>query len=116
MQAVKKSTKAVLLSALIFPGLGHLYLKRFLAGLLLLGGAAAMLYYLASVTITRALAVVEQIQTAGGPLDIDGIAELVQRQAQAGGNSATTAASLALLVIWLVGIVDSYRSARRQQH
>ena len=112
---MKKSTKAVLLSALVFPGVGHLYLQRFLAGLLLLGSAAAALYYLASVVMNRALAVVEQVQREGGPLDIDAITELVQQQAQAGGNSAATAASLALLVIWLVGIVDSYRSGHRQE-
>ena len=59
-QPMKKSTKAVLLSGLVFPGLGHLYLKRWLEGILLTGVAAYAAYLIVSITLGIALDIVQK--------------------------------------------------------
>ena len=67
---MKKSTKAVLLSGLVFPGLGHLYLKRWVMGVTIAGIAAFALYYLLSITMGIALDVSQRVADGTVPADI----------------------------------------------
>jgi hypothetical protein len=67
---VKKSIKAVMLSAFIFSGFRHLYLKRRLAGSVLIGASSAAIYYLISKAVTNALEVAEKIQSGEVQLDV----------------------------------------------
>ena len=108
---MKSSTKAALLSCFVLPGVGHLYLKRFGFGLLLSVCAVVAVYFIASSAVQSALEVVEKIQGSGVPLDADAIAELVSQQSRASEESTNTA-MITLVVIWLIGIFDSYRVGR----
>ena len=110
---MKKATAAGLLSALVFPGLGHLYLKRWVPGLLLSGIAGTATYYIVSVTINIALDIVEKIQSGAVSSDIDSISVLVTQQLGA-SEQATNMATMVLLGCWIIGIVDSYRQGRSQ--
>ena len=85
---VKSSTKAVLLSCFVLPGAGHLYLKRYRFGFLLLACAVAVVYFIASSAVQTALEVAEEIQASGFALDANAIAELVAQQSRAGEESA----------------------------
>lgn len=108
---MKRSTKAALLSGLVFPGIGHLYLKRYVHGVILSGGAASALYYIVSGVVSTALEVAEKIQGGGVPLDIGAITELVSQQSS-GAEQPTNVAMIALVVCWVVGVADSYRQGR----
>jgi len=109
---MKKSTKAVLLSALVFPGAGHLYLKRYLAGGTLAATSFACLYYLIANAVEKALAIVEQIQNGEVQMDPVAITELASRQP--GGTEAflLDVSTYAIIILWLFGIFDSYRRGR----
>ncbi|MGD8958007.1 MAG: hypothetical protein PVJ03_11785 [Chromatiaceae bacterium] len=109
---MNRSTKAALLSALVFPGIGHLYLKRFAVGLLLSAGSAVAFYFIVSGAISRALPIAERVQREGRPLDVDAIARLVSEQSLGADNSSIGVAAIAFLVLWIVGIFDSYRQGR----
>jgi len=109
---VKRSTKAVLLSAFVFPGAGHLYLKQFLIGILLSGGSASALYFIVSSAVSKALEIAETIQSEGVPLDVDAIASLVTEQSRGAESSSLSIATIALIAFWVIGIVDSYRVGR----
>ena len=93
---MKRSTKAALLSGLIFPGIGHMYLKRYV--------------------VTTALEVAEKIQSESGgvALDMGAITDLVSQQSS-GAEQPTNIAMIALVVCWVVGIADSYRQGRTQE-
>jgi TM2 domain-containing membrane protein YozV len=108
---VKKSTKAALLSGLVFPGVGHLYLKRWLAGILLFGVAAIATYYIGAVAMDTASVVVEKIQSGAIAPDIDTITALVAQQSS-GTAQATNVAESVLLVCWVIGVVGSYWQGR----
>jgi TM2 domain-containing membrane protein YozV len=112
---VKRSTKAVLLSALVFPGVGHLYLKRFVIGILLSGGAASTTYFIVSSAMSKALDIAETIQREGLSLDANAIALLVSEQSRGAEGSFSSIATIALLVFWIIGIVDSYRLGRIEE-
>jgi len=105
---VKRSTKAALLSGLVFPGIGHMYLKRYIRGIILLLGAAWAIYFIFSVIVTKALEVSGQIGSGNVPLDISAITDLVS-QHLSGAEQTTNLAMIALLTLWVIGVVDSYR-------
>jgi len=111
---MKKSTKAALLSALVFPGIGHIYLKRHVHGMVLFAGAASAIYYVVSVAVNTAFEVAEKIQSGDVPLDMDTITGLVSQQS-AGSEQSADFAMIALIACWVVGIVDSYRQGRAQE-
>ncbi len=77
---MKKSTKAALLSAFVFPGVGHIFLKKYISGVALVGVSVAALYYLIAKTVERALEITEAIQRGEVQLDVTAIAELVSKQ------------------------------------
>ncbi|MGB5671974.1 MAG: hypothetical protein WBM71_15640 [Sedimenticolaceae bacterium] len=106
---MSRSTKAALLSALVFPGLGHFYLKRHVTGAILVTVALAALYLLISSAADTAMQITEQIQHGNVPLDVSALTKLIEQQPTGGEAQFMNAASTALLVSWLIGIVDSFR-------
>ncbi|GAB6040998.1 hypothetical protein [Endothiovibrio diazotrophicus] len=109
---MKKSTTAVLLSALVFPGLGHLYLKRYVAGGLLLLVTSVALYFIVSAAVDTAMDIVGELEGGSVPLDTASIAGMVEQRSHGDGRW-TDFASWALLAFWVIGIVDSFRLGRR---
>jgi hypothetical protein len=81
---MKKSIKASLISAFVFPGAGHIYLKKYFPGLLLVGVSSLGIYYLILNMVEKALQIVEKIQL--GHVQAD-----------------------ATVICWIIGILDSYR-------
>lgn len=108
---MKKSTKAALLSGLVFPGVGHLYLKRWLVGIVLAGIAAVATYYIGSVVMDTASVIAEKIGSGTVPPDIDTITALVAQQSS-GTEQATNLAELVWLGCWVIGIAGSYWDGR----
>ncbi len=111
---MKKSTKAVLLSGLVFPGLGHLYLKLWVAGAMLSAGAAFAIYYLSSIAMTIVLDVSHKIETGTIPADIATVSNAVSQQLSS-TEQATNLASITLLVCWVIGIMGSWWQGRAQE-
>jgi len=111
---MKKPTKAALLSAFVFPGVGHFLLKKRIHGVVLAGTAIAALYFLIAKTVERTLLVTEKIQSGEVPLDTATIAELVSSQGSDTDAQLLNIAVTALFISWLIGIVDSYRVGRAQ--
>jgi len=110
--SMKKSSKAVLLSALVFPGAGHLYLKRYFSGFILMGLSLAGILYIISVTVDRAFQIVDKIQSGAIPPDVDAITQALALQSGGAGTDLLNAATMLIVLCWIVGIVDSYRVGR----
>jgi len=111
---MKKSTKAVLLSALVFPGSGHIYLKKYISATVLLGTALGSLYYLITKAVERAMQIAEKIQNGEVQLDIVVITELAEKSLSASETQAQYITTSILIICWLAGIIDSYRIGRKQ--
>ena len=113
---MNKSTKAALLSALVFPGAGHLFLKKYLAGAGLAIAALGSLSLILADLIERALQVAAQIRTGEVPLEVAAIIELLTRQPTGGAAQLLNYAWMVLIFSWLLGVVDAYRVGLGQEH
>ncbi len=111
---MKKSTKAALLSAFVFPGAGHIFLKKYIPGVALVGASLGGIYYLTSKTVEKGLRIAEIIQSGDVQLDVAAITELVSKQPTSTEAQLINIATVILIISWLIGIVDSYRVGRLQ--
>jgi TM2 domain-containing membrane protein YozV len=109
---MKKSAKAALLSAFVFPGAGHIYLRKYTAGILLAGVSFAAIYYLITKTVERAFEISEKIQNGDIPLDVQAITELVAQQSNGADTQVLNIALIAFFIFWLIGIFGAYRAGR----
>ena len=105
---MKRSAKAVLLSALVFPGAGHVYLKRHLVGVILIVIAVAASYRLMADATHVAFAISDRMLSGDIPLDANSIDHLVTQQTQQVARSSSISTWI-LGLSWLIGMVDSYR-------
>ena len=111
---MNKSKKAALISALVFPGAGHLYLKKYLSGTILLGATLGSLSYLIVKTVEITLQITEEIQAGKVQLNVMEITELVSEQTAGSEAQLYDIATAVIFISWLVGIIDSYRIGRIQ--
>ena len=111
---MSKTMKAALLSAFVFPGAGHFFLKKHITGTLLAGAAFASLYWVISKMVERALQIAEKIQSGEVQLDVAAITELISKQPTGTDAQLLNIAWTVLIISWLIGIVDSYRVGRIQ--
>jgi hypothetical protein len=110
---MKRATKAALLSALVFPGAGHLYLKRWLTGALLAGIAAYAVYTIASVMLRVTRDIARQIESGAVSADVETLTLLVTQQLS-GSEQATNIASTVFIGCWIIGMVGAYLQGRLQ--
>ncbi len=108
------SFKAALISALVFPGGGHFYLKKHIVGALLTGISLVCLYLVISTAMEAAQVISLKIQSGEIPLDIARIRAEIYKQSAASGSATTKIATWLLGICWLVGIVDSFRLGRQR--
>lgn len=106
---MKKSSKAALLSGLVFPGIGHITLKQYLRGAILMLGTLIALSVIVNSAYQRALAIVDRINSGDVPVDTAALSEMVANSASGAGDLAENIAVIVLGACWLFGIVDSYR-------
>ncbi|PKH02659.1 hypothetical protein CXF72_10470 [Psychromonas sp. MB-3u-54] len=109
---MKKTIKAVLLSAFIFPGVGHLLFKRYISAAILATTALTATYLLIAKVLESAMLIVDKIQRGEVAADVTAISDLVSQQPSSDGFLGTDFISIILLIIWLVAIVDCYRIGR----
>lgn len=110
---MKKHTKAVLLSGLVFPGMGHLYLNRFIVGVVLLGVSLTSVYFVMSSVLAKALIISDKIQSGDVPFDVMAITNMVSKQTTGADEQVLNAAVYTLIICWVIGMVDSFRVGRR---
>jgi hypothetical protein len=108
---MRRSTVALLLSALVLPGAGHVYLKHYWRGVALMGVSLVCLSVMVTQVMQQASAVLDQLLTEGGAIDAEHITDLVTRHADA---PSATLATLVLAACWVAGILDAYRLGKRQ--
>ena len=112
VSTMRKSTKAALLSGLVFPGVGHLVLKRYVQGAILIVVSLVAMWLLVTGTVNRAMDVVDRIESGDVAMDSASIQAAVSDAGNAAGFTAEDASAYVLLIAWLVGIADCIRLGR----
>jgi hypothetical protein len=112
---MKISVKAALLSALAFPGCGHLILKRYVTAIVLVGISMVCIYLILNTTMQIAEDIVAKIQNGEIPLDANQIESAMTKAEQSNGHWWADLTTYVLGICWLIGIVDSYRVGQQQE-
>jgi hypothetical protein len=112
----KRSEKAALWSALVFPGAGHLLLKMYARGALLLGTTIVALAYIVHSLFARGLVdqvndLVDKSLSGESNLDLDAMMKLLDLGPD---PISVELASWLIVACWIYGIFDSYRQGARQ--
>jgi len=102
--------KAALLSGLIFPGIGHIVLKLYLRGSILIFFALASASVMVEVAFQRAQAIVERVVSGDIPIETGAITELVSNTSAGSDSTAVSISAVIFSACWLIGIADSYRA------
>lgn len=104
--------KAALISAFVFPGGGHLYLKQTLRGAILAAVACACLLFLMTLVYDTAQTIVAGILDGSIAPSTEAIAAAMDAS-QADLETKGGNISWLLLATWALGILDGYRLGRR---
>ncbi len=110
---MSKTRKSVLLSALVFPGAGQYYLKRYRTAALLIITSLASVYVIVVEAVKQARIILKEMEASGYVISPERIAEL---STQAANNANTTETSFAwalIIICWVVGVIDAYRSGKQ---
>jgi TM2 domain-containing membrane protein YozV len=116
---MKASYKAALLSAFIFPGIGHLYLKRYLRGLVILSleftGLGYMIWWAIVVTFNRLDEALDKMQGGiMGTINPQELSDII------GLKMLTTdpyynAVCYVVICFWIFAIIDAYRIGKQKE-
>jgi len=109
---VKYSTRTLLLSAFLFPGAGHLYVKKYLTGSILISVTLWAIYYLLASSLEIALRVSDMIQRGEVGADLASISLALSQQASTANSRLMDVATIALACCYLIGAIDGYRAGR----
>lgn len=111
---MSRALQAALLSGLVFPGTGHLLLKKYARGWMFIILSTLALIFLFKGAWHQAHAILQNIEASGGGLDVANISALLQQQTEAGSDIAAIGiAAWGFLVVWLLGILDAYRLGKK---
>lgn len=111
---MKKSTKATLLSGLVFPGLGHLSLKQYVRAAVLVLVSLAAIYVMMTAAFNQAMSVVDRINSGEIALDPQAISEAVANPEDEADARKGNMALILFGACWLFGMVDSYRLGKAE--
>ena len=105
---MKKSIKAALLSALVYPGVGHFYLKKKIVGTLFSCAFTLPLYFIIVGIVEKAERIVEKINNGEIPLNFAAISESLSSSVLDGEAQTINITVYILLSIWFVAIINAY--------
>jgi hypothetical protein len=108
---MKIAIKAALLSGLVFPGLGHIYLKRYKRGLAILIAVLLCLGIIIGTVVGSALESLKAIEKGGGIADMETVSNLARIDSVHSGINLNLVL-LFVLCCWLFSVVDAYRIGR----
>lgn len=111
---MNRAKKAALLSALVFPGAGHLFLKCWVRGILLASVSLAALGYVAHLAVKKAMDIVDMIESGAVALNEKAITALLADASSLSGLGIPGFLLVGMLALWLAGIADAWRVGARE--
>ncbi len=112
---MKISTKAALLSGLIFPGTGQIHLKRFLRGITIMVFTFSGIGVIVWMATVRALAMLEEIQNQLNQVDMATISNVALASSADHPSIYYKPILLFIVCCWLFSIIDAYRIGKKRE-
>jgi hypothetical protein len=111
---MNKGTKAALLSALVYPGVGHYYLKKYSACFMLVCAFTLPLMLIINDAINKMNHIAELIVSGVIPLEIASIAEAVSDVMATTGSHQSNIQLYVIIFVWCVAVIDAYRIGNKK--
>lgn len=111
---MKQSVKAAILSALIFPGVGQIFVGYKKRGWSIIGINAALLYLIVGEIIQKAHQVIAEMQKNGSAMDIESISNATAKLSGFSGNIYLNSLLILFLISWCYSIFDAYRTGQKK--
>jgi hypothetical protein len=111
---MSSSWKAALISALVFPGLGQIWLRRYLRGIAFIVATAACCATIIVKGAREAFDLLNRIETEGGNVDVVAILRSATATSAIAPDAGMTTAAVALLLCWGIAVVDAYLLGRKK--
>ena len=108
---MQNTRKALLLSALVLPGLGQIVIKRYKTGLTIIAATLFSLYRFMRIVFDEANAVVNQMMLQGGAVDISRINDSVSQAAAA--HSDYNLYLWLIFLCWMYSLLDVWHASRK---
>ncbi len=114
MKKMPDALKAALLSGLIFPGLGQLFLKHHKRGITLMLVVLACLAAIVVKGVQQSLAILEKIASEGGVIDMKTVSSAVSQTSTTSSSLIFNLGLLLIIICWIIGVVDAYRIGKKK--
>jgi len=105
----------VLASAFVFPGAGHIILKRYRSSLVLIITALGAAVVLITHAVNIAIRISKQIVNGEVEPNIFVIRSLITEQQSNAPTQWISIATWVLVATWLIGVLDAYRIGKMQE-
>lgn len=103
------TTKAALFNALVFPGWGEIYLKKYRRGLLIITGMAAGILSILLLVVQETLAVLKVTPVDKSTLSFGRLFQLSVKVMHSLNPSCILIILFFMIFLWLLSIIDAYR-------
>lgn len=110
---MKTQKKAVLLSALVLPGLGQITLKRYKIGIAIIVTTIISIYRMMSIAMEQANVIVNKLMAQGGVLDMQAIVNASGQSVGAVGNASYNLYVWIIIICWLISIADAWLAGKK---
>ena len=110
---MKLSTKAAIYSALVFPGAGYFVVKKTVHGTVAFLITFAGLALVMVEAFHKAQIIADKIVTGEVAIDLGVIREQILTTPGVFSTTVVSAISIVIGVVWVGGIIDSWRIAKR---
>jgi len=111
---MNNSLKGALLSGLLFPGLGQVFLKHYKRGIALMLTVLVSLLVIVVEAVQKAFTILEKIESEGGTIDMNSISNAATQASTTSGSLIFSFALLLIIFCWLIGVVDAYRIGKKK--
>jgi len=111
---MKKTTKVTLLSLCIFPGLGHLFLKKYVIAIAFITSFSYLFLSYANEIMNQSQQVIDSILRGEIPIELTAITQALEERGVLDSQNQTIM-SYCLLLIWILAAFDAYRIAKKRK-
>jgi len=111
---MNNSLKGALLSGLVFPGLGQVFLKHYKRGIALILTVLVSLLVIVVEAVQKAFTILEKIESEGGTIDMNSISNAATQASTTSGSLIFSFALLLIIFCWIIGVVDAYRIGKKK--
>ncbi len=110
---MNKKTKVTLLSTLIFPGVGHLFLHKYGISLGFISSATYLLLSFIGDMLNKSQQIIDSIIIGRIPLEVEAISKALAEQGTLVSQQQTFSGYM-LLLVWVLAASDAFRIAKQQ--